>query len=203
MNRRFSTQLIDLTGGSLVGAALTFWAASASARDPAPSPERAREILENAPVTLVFRRVYDDPPDGRPYEWTYSINSAGTGELTIDYVRGIRESKPPTRQKFEVSAEKMAAVRKALRDEHFFHPREVDGPVALHSGWTSLTVSAGPLTAIKQFDSPNWDYWKGDDLKKAAPAMRIFLAVCDAVDPEGKVFTELGAVKKAVVELKK
>lgn len=170
-----------------------------------PDPERADSILTSAPLTIVFRKVAELRLNGQPREWTFSINSAGAGELTIEYVPDFSAPgrKPPTRKKFEVPAAKMDAIRAALRAERFFNQADVDGPVIPHGGWSTLAVVAGPLSATRQLLSPDWGHWNGEQQKAAAPAMRVFVAVCEAVDPEGKVFTELPAVKRVVADLKK
>jgi hypothetical protein len=199
MNRRSSPLTCSLRY-CFVGAAVAFCSAPAGANDP--TPEQADSAMADAPLTLVVRTggAYPGPP-GSPIEWTFSINSAGAAELTTEYVGTDRNK--PVRHKFEIPAEKMAAIRKALREERFFHLAKVDGAVGLHARSTWLTVTAGPFTATQTFESPSWPGWKGDAAKAAAPAMRVFLAVCDAVDPEGKVFTELPKVKRAVQDLTK
>lgn len=187
----------------MIMAALFVMSVPANGKDRELTPERADSILADEPLTLVVRNVGHYPSPGQPLGWTFSINSAGAGELTIDYGHGAPVAGKPSRQKIEVTVDKMAAIRKALRDERYFHLAEVDGLVPLHAGWTTLTATTGPLTAIKTFESPSWSGWTGDQQKAAAPAMRIFLAVCDAVDPDGKVFTELPKVRKVIRDLKK
>src|SRR5262245_9546317 len=170
-----------------------------------PDPDRADSILSDAPLTIVFRKVRERPRDGLPREWTYSLNSAGAGELTIEYVPdfSVPARKQPTRQKFEVPAAKMDAIRKALRAERFFNLAEADGPHWIHGGWTTLAVVAGPLAGTQRLSSTDWGQWNGEQHKAAAPAMRLFVAVCEAVDPDGRVFTELPDVKRIVADLKK
>jgi hypothetical protein len=170
-----------------------------------PDADRADSILSDAPLTIVFRKVRELPRDGLPREWTYSINSAGGGELTVEYMPdfSVPARKQPTRQKFEVPADKMDAIRKALRVERFFNLADADGPHMIHGGWTTLAVVAGPLAATQRLSSTDWGNWNGDQHKAAAPAMRLFVAVCEAVDPDAKVFTELPRVKRVVADLKK
>jgi len=164
-------------------------------------------ILAESPLTIVFRKVYGYPPipDGRAVEWTYSINSAGLGERTIRYTQDLtdRKDKKPESKKFEVSAERMDAIRKSLRDERFFHLPRADGPVGLHKGWTTLTVVADDYAKTERFFSTDWRGWSEAELKIAAPAMRLFVTMCDAVDPDSKVFEELPKVKELVRGLKK
>ena len=179
---------------------------SAQDKPSRPDPDRADSILSKAPLTIVVRKVHGElPRDGKPYEWTYSLNSAGAGELTIEYGPDVSVPvrKKPTRQKFEVPAEKMDAIRKALRTERFFNLADMDGPRLLHGGWATLAVVAGPLAATERLSSTDWEHWNWGQRKAAAPAMRLFVAVCEAVDPDGKVFTELPGVRRIVADLKK
>jgi hypothetical protein len=183
---------------TLVFAVIIASSSPLAAEDRQPDSKWADSILEDSPITLVFRRI--TPWSG---ECTYSINSAGACERTIHFDPISRDPKKPTRQKFEIPAEKMTAIRQALRSERFFNLKKVEGLTALDSGWTTLMVSAGSLTATQHFDSPNWAGWTPEQKKAAAPAMRIYVAVCDAVDPEGKVFTELPKIKEVVRDLSK
>jgi hypothetical protein len=165
----------------------------------------ADSIFETAPLTIVFRKVLERPPDAQAHRWTYSINSAGVGELTIEFMPdlSVPARKPPTRQKFEVPEAKMNAIRQALRVERFFNLSDTNGPHMIHGGWTTLAVVAGPLSATRELQSKDWSRWNGEQQKSAASAMRLFVAVCAAVDPEAKVFDELPDVKRVVADLKK
>jgi hypothetical protein len=172
--------------------------------DLKPSPAVADHILEDAPLTIVFDKVDEAVPfNGLPCGWCWSINSAGQAELTVSITANVstRTPRKSIRKGERLSADQMASIRKALRDSRFFHLQKEYGPVYEHGGWTTLTVIAGKLSkSVTYCSSWGWSSYfkeKPAEFRKAAPAIRLWLKVCEAVDPGGKVFEE----KKAVAEL--
>jgi uncharacterized protein (TIGR03067 family) len=97
-------------------------------------------------------------------------------------------------------AKQIAEIRKALREEHFFQLKEYYGPGVIHGGWDTLTVIAGDR--VKQVRYRSIWAWDGrrdrEKLAEAAPAVRVWLKLCEAVDPDGKVFEERRGVAKAI-----
>jgi hypothetical protein len=171
-----------------------------------PSPEVADSILEHVPLTIVFDKVIEFPAfNGRPYGWCWSINSAGQAELTISTtaIEGkFKLMRPKSiRKELRLSADQMASIRKALRDARFFQLNKEYGPVYVHGGRSTLTVVAGRLSkSVTYCSSWGWaSYFKEKraEFRKAAPAIRLWLKICEAVDSDGKVFEE----QKAVADL--
>jgi hypothetical protein len=171
-----------------------------SARDEHQDPGRGidNDLLRDEPLTIVFRRICEDAPYGRPWRWYWSINSGGRGELTISCLG------EPTRRKVEFSAEQWASLRQALSDSHFTKLKESYGPLVIHGGWDTLTVVAGEhINKTVRFNSTyTWPAAKKRELTAAAPALRVWLKAAEMVDPEGTIFDERRDVAKALKALK-
>jgi hypothetical protein len=173
------------------------------------TPAGADRILEEEPLTIVFRKVSERGVfDGSPDTWNWSINSAGEGELTIDFTANLAKRVLPktTRQAFKLSAGQMTAIRKVLRQERFAQLKKEYGPWVIHGGWSTLTIIAGEhLNKTVRFGSV-WTWASSsekDKLAQRAAAARVWIKICEAVDPEGKVFRETKNLAKAVRAVKK
>jgi hypothetical protein len=171
------------------------------------SAEAGQANLEDAPLTIVFRKLHESPRYGAAYRWCWSINSAGQGQLTIDNWINLRPLTPvkTTRQKLELSAKQLVAIREVLLKERFFHLKNEYGPHVIHGGWSTLTVVAGDhVKQVRYCSSWGWtSLWKREKMVDAAPAVRIWVKVCEAVDPDTKVFPERKDVAKVLGELKR
>jgi hypothetical protein len=181
---------------------------TATDRETTLSQEAADAVLRDEPLTIAFRQVAEMVPmQGLPDSWCWSINSAGQAERTISHTANLRELTPrkQTRQKMEFSTKQMAAIRQALREERFFSFKENYGPVYIHGGWAKLTVVAGQWTkTVRYSSSGSWaSAWERPKLAEAAPAVRVWLKMCEVVDPGGKVFEERQKVAEAIQALKK
>jgi hypothetical protein len=185
-------------------------ATGSTEQEPRPTPATADFILEDAPLTIVFSKVTEAAVfNGQPNGWCWSINSAGQAELTVSITPNVAKltSSKAIRKELKLSVQQMAAIRKSLRDGRFFHLKGDYGPCIIHGGWTTLTVVAGLLTKSVRFHS-SWA-WVSDlkreraALVEAAPAVRIWLKVCEVVDPDGKVFEERQEVAEVLRTLKK
>jgi hypothetical protein len=157
------------------------------------SPELADDLLASEPLTIVFRHVSERGAfDGTADAWTWSINSAGQGELTTHLSANLAKLTPATatRQAFRLSASQMAALRKTLREQRFAHLKDEYGPWVLHGGWSTLTViSGGHINKTVRFRFV-WGWAnpeEKDRLAGRAPAARVWLKVCEVVDPEGRI----------------
>jgi hypothetical protein len=163
------------------------------------SPETADSILKSEPLTIVFQKTIEDPTYSGPYEWCFSINSAGQTELTMSLLDGL------TKRKFEISATKLAAIRKCLRDEKFVELKNSYGKSVLHGGWSTITVIAGEH--VKKTVRYNSTYaWASrleqGKLNEAMPALRVWLKICEAVDPEASAFPERRPIVKSLEAMK-
>jgi hypothetical protein len=172
------------------------------------SPVAAERSLRDAPLTIIFRKVSEDPAPGLPSSRCWSINSAGQGQLTVEFSPTLRQPNPgprTTREEFKLSPKTMAALRRALRDARFYHLDQPDGygPIVVHGGWTTLTVAAGDHVKQVRFNALRlWGSRSArDEMAEAAPAVRVWVKVCAALDPDGKVFPERADVAKAVASL--
>lgn len=135
-----------------------------------------------------------------PWRWYWSINSAGEGELTINFPL------KPTRRKVALSAEQMATIRKSLRDERFFELKDQYGPGIIHGGWSTLTVIAGEHInkTIRYNSVGSWGTEREKAiLAEAAPAARVWLTISDILDPDTKIFDERKELASAVMKLNK
>jgi hypothetical protein len=163
------------------------------------APGVADGLLRDEPLTIVFRRILEDPPLGAPWRWSWSVNSAGQAELTISRFPN------PMQRKMEFSAKQMAGIRQVLRHEHFVELKDSYGPLVIHGGWSTLTVIAGEhINKTVRYNSTNWvNNWGMDKLAEAAPALRVWLKMSEIVDPEGKVFQERTDLAQLLKALKK
>ena len=156
--------------------------------------------LRDEPLTIVFRRFRELPPANETSRWYWSINSAGEAELTT------RGGPKPSAQKVSFSAERVAAVREALRAERFAAFKDDYGPLVVHGGWDTLTVVCGDrINKTVRFNSV-WSWAVGprkDKFAEAAPALRVWVQVAELVDPDGKVFSERKDLATALKELKR
>ncbi|HMC63483.1 MAG TPA: hypothetical protein VKI65_00940 [Gemmataceae bacterium] len=126
--------------------------------------------LENDPLTIAASTV---GAFGKGRSWYLSMNSAGQAELTI-------ETYPErTRRQFQVSKEKLAALRKALRQEKFFDLSGEYGEQVPDSSTTTLTVTAGDHTkALKLHFLMNWAVSRDKArLREPARAVRVMLLI--------------------------
>jgi hypothetical protein len=172
---------------------------AAGDKRPVVSAKVADRLLRDEPLTIVFRRISEGGRLDAPWRWSWSINSAGEGELTITSIKS-------TRRKVVLCAEQMAAIRKTLRDEQFVELKDAYGPVYIHGGWDTLTVIAGEHINKTVRYSSIWS-WSTDrkkgTLTEAAPAARVWLKVTGIVDPDGKIFKEQKELAAALKALKK
>jgi hypothetical protein len=172
-----------------------------AARDKPRDPGRGMddERFRDEPLTIVFRRRNEGVVYGHPYEWYWSINSGGQGELTIWRLG------EPTRRKVEFTAEQFANLRQALRDEHFTKLKESYGPPVVHGGCDTLIVLAGDHInkTVRFYSSGSWPKMHKRELTEAAPALRVWLKAAEMVDPQGTIFEERREVAKALKALKK
>jgi hypothetical protein len=165
------------------------------------------EILRDAPLTITFsKHTGDRPPHGDPYSWIWSINSAGQGERTICFFPKITGPGPDAkREKFTLSPERMNAIRKALHEEQFFAMKDHYGPIFIHGSWSTLTVTARQWTkAVRFYSTPSWAAEPNrEDLSGLTSASRVWLAVCEGVDPDREFFPERKKLAEAIRALKK
>jgi hypothetical protein len=168
-------------------------------------------LLKDGPLTIVFQQWRMPGREGAPYDWCWSINSAGEGELTVRTSFKLRPltKEKTTRQKLVLSGKQLAAIRKVFREERLFNLKGEYGPPIFHGGWSTLTVVVGEhVKQVHFLSSWSWvSHWERDKdthkLADMAPAVRIWLAVCEAVDPDGKVLEERKEVAKVIAGLKK
>jgi hypothetical protein len=158
-------------------------------------------LLRDEPLTIVFRQLRESTGPDMPRRWYWSINSAGQGSLTINFM-----NLKPTQRKVDLSGEQMAAIRKTLLAERFVSFKESYGPLYLHGGWSTLTVIAGEhINKTVRFNS-TWSWASQKEhaaLVENAPVVRVWLAITEVLDPDGKVFEERKILAAALKDLKK
>jgi hypothetical protein len=124
-------------------------------------------LLQNGPMTISLSTWHDHPAK-RP--WTLSVNSAGQAELTI---RTLPEAR---KKQFTVSAEDLAALRKALASENFFELQDQYGQIVLDGGHENITITVGDKTKSIRLDFlMNWVQPPADveKLRDPARALRV------------------------------
>jgi hypothetical protein len=156
--------------------------------------------LEDGPLTFVFKKVIERSEEGVPHTWIWSVNYAGQCELTVPKFGQMKTN----RRKFEVEANKMSALRIALREAKFFELNEFFGPAYIHGGWETLVVVAGDEAKTVRFNS-SWSWPNGNSgmTSDSFPAIRVWLRVCEALDPDDRVFEHRRKVAELVGKVKK
>jgi hypothetical protein len=100
----------------------------------------------------------------------------------------------------------MASIRQTLCDERFVDLGDAYGPLVIHGGWSTLTVIAGEHINKRIHFSSTWTWATSkekDELAMAGPALRIWLRMCEVVDPDGEVFKERKGVPEALKGIQK
>jgi hypothetical protein len=161
---------------------------------------RLREDL----LTIVLTRALAGPwpQDAKPYFWHWSINSAGQGAFTVESKTNVRDEFPIKKTElFKLSGPQIAAIHRALREARFLQLDSRYGPNIPHPEMMSLTVIMG--TEVKQvayFDPHSFtsSLWTEEIRTKSMPAMQVWLAVCEAVDPDGKSIPEIKRIGEVI-----
>ncbi len=161
-----------------------------------PAPTAAAQMRDD-PLTLVASDIVPRPPSG----WYLSVNSAGKGELTLGLRLGTLPK--PTPRQLEFTGKQLAAIRQVLLYERFFDLKDQYGERVPDHGWSTLTVIAGDrIKTVTYHYFMNWVVNANrDKLAEAAPALRVWLKVCQTADPEGKFISRNAKRVRAIEAL--
>jgi hypothetical protein len=152
------------------------------------------------PLTIAFEKVNENPGLDIPGRIYWSINSAGECEETVSYL--LKKE----RHRVACSPESLRALRNVLAGEQLGEIKNSYGPQIMHGGWSKFVIVLGGSTSVTcRLNTPCGaeHSWDKKDLISAMPALRIWLKLCDVVDPKSKVFEERSSLAERLLQIGK